>query len=294
MHPNNSGLLTILDKQTGEYQDYIPFHDDYKLVHQNSSRAFKEQKRIEELKISGRGNTWVACYHDPIKTIIQEMSLIEAGALLKLLPYLRFKTEGRIVKDGNPVGLKEIQSILGKGKTQTREILVGLEKLKVIQKHKEGRQNIYYISKTFHTMGEVLEGMRFTKLYQKRTKEILDKLKMNEAGILYKMLPYFHYSEYCLCTNPDEDDISKLNMLSREELALLIGHEPETVSRYITSLTNQNVILKMVSSKSVNYYVHPDVMFRKQMEDEKTERVREMFNEFFNRLQRSKKTEDAN
>lgn len=292
MHDRTSDILTIVDKGTGEYQDYIPMSSEYRLIHRNSSDAYKEMKRVEELRIKGRGRTWVACYHEPIKSIIKEMSLIEAGALLKLLPYLRFRTEGKITRDGDAMELKEIQQVLGKGKTQTRNILDGLENLKIIYKEKEGRRNAYYISKTFHTMGEVLEGMRFTKLYQARTKEMLDKLKMNEAGILYKMLPFFHYSEYCLCSNPDEEDITKLDMLTREELAVLIGHEPETVSRYINSLVNQNVILKMVSSKSVNYYVHPDVMFRKQTEDEKTEKIRNLFNEFFCRLNRSKKTEE--
>jgi hypothetical protein len=292
MKNSSSGLLTILDKGTGEFQDYVPLNSEYNIVHKNSAASYKEHRRIEELKLNGRGRTWVACYHDPIKNIAKEMSLIEAGALLKLLPYLRFKTEGKITRDGEAMQLKEIQQVLGKGKTQTRNILNGLEKLKVVFKEKDGRQNSYFISKTFHTMGEVLEGMRFTKLYQKRTKEMLDKLKMNEAGILYKMLPFFHYSEYCLCSNPDEEDVTKLDMLTREELAELIGHEPETVSRYINTLMNQNIILKMVSSKSVNYYVHPDVMFRKQAEDEKTEKIRDMFNEFFCRLNRSKKIEE--
>lgn len=286
-----SNMLTMIDKDTGEYTDYVPLQEDYKMVHINSAQAYKERMRVDELKLVGRGKTWVACYHDPIKSVIKEMSLIEAGSLLKLLPYLRFKAEGKIAHEGETMSLKDIGSILGKGKTQTTSILDALERLKVIVKQKDGRKNAYYISKTFHTMGEVLEGMRFTKLYQKRTKEMLDKLKLNEAGILYKMLPYFHYSEYCLCSNPNEEDTNLLHMLSREELAELIGHEPETVSRYIALLTNQNVILKMTSSKSVNYYVHPDVMFRKQTEDEKTVRMRDMFNDFFNRLQRSKNTD---
>lgn len=285
-------MLTLLDKETGEFHDYVAYDDNYKLVHKNSAEAYKEHKRLETLKTLGRGKTWVACYHDPIKEIIQEMTLTEAGAVLKLLPYLHFKAEGKIAKDGNSLGAKEIGDLLNKGKTQTRAIIERLDALKVIVKQKEGRKNVYYISKMFHTMGEVLEGMRFTKLYQKRTKEILDQLKLNEAGLLYKMLPYFHYSEYCLCTNPDEEDATKLDLLTREELAVLIGHEPETVSRYINALINQNVILKMTASKSVNYYVHPDVMFRKQVEDERTEQIRELFNQFFERLKRSKKTEE--
>ena len=285
-------MLSLLDKETGEIQDFVPYDENYKLIHKHSSDAYKEHKRMEELKIQGRGKTWVACYHDPIKETIQEMTFTEAGAVLKLLPYLQFKSEGKIIKDGNTLGAKEIGELLNKGKTQTRAIIERLEELKVIVKHKEGRKNVYYISKLFHTMGEVLEGMRFTKLYQKRTKEILNQLKLNEAGLLYKMLPYFHYSEYCLCKNPDEEDPLKLDLLTREELAELIGHEPETVSRYMNALINQNVVLKMIASKSVNYYVHPDVMFRKQMEDERTEQIREMFNQFFERLKRSKVSEE--
>ena len=224
MTSSNLKSYHLIDAETGETKSLIEMSPDYKIIHQETSDAYKKKLRLEELKQLGRGKSWVACYHEPIKNIVKEMSFTEAGALLKLLPYLQFRSEGKMIRDGKYLGLKEIEHILGKGKTQTRSILQGLEKLNVLIKVKQGRSNIYFINKLFHTMGEVLEGMRFTKLYQKRTKEILDKLKLNEAGLLYKILPYCHYSRFALCENPDEEDINLLNMLTREELASLIGY----------------------------------------------------------------------
>ncbi|MFP5111598.1 hypothetical protein ACSU64_04340 [Bacillaceae bacterium C204] len=43
------------------------------------------------------------------------------------------------------------------------------------------------------------------------------------AGLLYAILPYFHYKTFLLCTNPNEEDDKALDPMSESELAELLG-----------------------------------------------------------------------
>ncbi len=173
----------------------------------------------------------------------------------------------------------DIQRIFKRSKRATSELLSELEQLGVITIVKEGRSNVFYIAAEFHTMGKAENSDNFTKLYQVHLSEVIDGLELNDVGLLYKVLPYFHYSEYYLCANPNEQDTSKLTHLDREGLADAIGHEPETVSRLIAKLQGRRAILTTKSGKTVRYLVHPDLMFRQQMETEWTRSVRKMFDQ---------------
>src|SRR5699024_7048987 len=120
---------------------------------------------------------------------------------------------GKLIKDGKPLKQADIQRIFKRGRTATRDILNELQAKGIISIQKEGRSNVFYISAEFHEKGSVRESESFTKLYQVRTREITDDLALHEAGILYKILPYFHYTEYYLVDNPDEEDTSKLRYI---------------------------------------------------------------------------------
>ena len=198
--------FTAFNEKTGEIQELIKLGPDYMLVHKNSSKAYKEKMRLEELRQGGRGRNWVACYHEPIRETSKEMTLFECGTVLKLLLYISFKDQGVLTLNSQPMKLKDIQTVIKKGETQTRAILTSLEEKTILRKEKRGRNNVYIMNPDFHTMGEILESVSFTKLFQSKTKELLDDINLNQAGILYKILPYFHYTKCLLCLNPDEQE----------------------------------------------------------------------------------------
>src|SRR5690606_7780038 len=206
--------LRIIDVSTGELAGA-----DYSIRHRNQDAAYSEIAEKERYKIATKDRHWVASYHDPIEEISKELTLTETGAIIKLLPYMRFKSEGKLIMNGKPLKQADIQRIFKRGKTATIDILKTLEDKGVISVLKEGRSNVYFISARFHEMGSVKDTERFTKLYQVRTREITDSLDLHEAGILYKILPYFHYSEYYLVDNPNESDTSKLRDIEHGELA---------------------------------------------------------------------------
>ncbi|MGG0793165.1 hypothetical protein ABE137_03935 [Brevibacillus laterosporus] len=265
--------------ETGELGTFIPDGSHVTIQTDAQREATRQHFERERMKLVYRGLNWVACYHEAILGIIRDLTLIEAGALIKLLPFLRFKSEGKLVQDGKPLKQTDIARVLGRGKTQTTEILRRLEELGVISCEKEGRSNVYYISVDFHSMGGVLTGASFTKLYQVKAREIAEELTLSEIGLLYKILPFFHYQTYYLCDNPDEENPEVIRHLNREQLAEKIGHDPQTVSELVGKLRSKGVLMTTGSRNTTHYLVHPDVMFRKEYEDEYTRVVRRMFEE---------------
>lgn len=265
--------LNVIDIETGELVT------DGSVYIRSKTQDNGYQKRLEKERYiySTRDRNWVASYHDPIERISKELSLTETGAIIKLLPYMRFKTRGKLIKDGKPLKQADIQRIFKRGKTATREILRILEEKGVIEVQKEGRANVFYISAEFHEIGNVDESERFTKLYQVRTREITEKLALHEAGILYKILPYFHYERYYLCANPNESDKDNLRYINRKELAQIVGLNEDDVSRTVNKLRDLGALMSTKSGRSVRYLVHPDLMFRQATETEWTKAVREMF-----------------
>lgn len=276
-----SNVFTYVD-ENGEERISAPV-DSHKVVNLNQSKAYRQKLERERQQSLNRGRTWVACYHEPIRAIVKQLSLTEAGAIIKLLPYLRFKSGGRLINEGAPLKQKDIQRILGRGRDATIAIIKRLESFGIIDVEKKGRKNEYRFNADYHSIGTVIDDTSFTKLYQVKTREKIKKLSLNQAGMLYKILPFFHYDNYYLCANPDEQDPKVIEHLSREQLAELIGHKPETVSRMMTALRNAGIIMQQRASKSETYIVHPDVMFRRGKETEYTQVIRKQFAELARR-----------
>lgn len=273
-----SSLPVGINRDTGEIGRFIPEGQGYEVIsptQRTARRKHVQRARAIEMRV---GMRWVACYHDTIRTITRDLTLTEAGALIRLLPFLRFKGDGRLIENGKPLKQADIQRIIGRSKANTTAVLKRLEELGVISKEVSGRSNVYAFNGEFHTYGSVHDGVKFTKLYQYHANEITRDLDLNELGLLYKILPYFHYQTYYLCANPDEPEETAIEHLTRERLADLIGHEPETVSRLVSRLQSKGVILSTKAVNSVNYIVHPDVMYRQETEDvEYTAFVRKLF-----------------
>lgn len=274
-HRYFSGVFSYVD-ENGEQRISAPSHT-HKIVSLAQSDAFKAMQQAENFKLATKDRDWVASYNDPIREIITGLTLTEAGAIIKLLPFLRFTSEGKLIKDGKPLKQTDIQRIFKRGKAATIKILDRLKEIGIIIVEKEGRSNVFHISANFHTMGYVRDGEKFTKLYLVKTRDITSDLDLNEVGLLYKILPFFHFSECYLCDNPHEDNPRVIKHLTREELAERVGLDVTTVTLAITKLQRKGAILSTKSGRTVRYLVHPDIMFRQKIDTDWTRSVRKMF-----------------
>lgn len=260
-----------INAETGEIMKGYTLHSPDQQV---AARQWFEKKMNEYMNRDSR--RWVAAYQTTIKEISRNLTLSQAGAIIKLLPYMRFKADGKLIDGGKPLKQAEIARIFKRSRNVTADILRELEELGVITIIKEGRSNSFYISAKFHSMGE-LNGERFTKIYIGKLSDVCKDLEINEVGLLYKVLPYFHYSEFYLCSNPNEQQPEKLQHLDRNGLAEAVGHDVATVSHLVAKLSAKKVMLSTKSGNSVRYLVHPDLLGRQKIESEWARSVRKLF-----------------
>jgi len=262
----------VIDYETGE-----DLTGDYSLRHRDQDEGYRKALDKERFLHAEKGRHWVASYHDAVTEVSRLLTLTETGAIIKLLPYMRFKAHGKLIKDGKALKQADIQRIFKRGKTATVDLLRTLEDKGVISVVKEGRSNAYYISARFHEIGSVDTAASFTKLYQVRTRQITDDLDLNEAGVLYKILPYFHFSECVLVANPNETDIEALEYVDNGELADRVGLDRSHLTRTVAKLRSKGAIMTTTSGKSTRYYVHPDLMYRQARNTKTADAVRTMF-----------------
>jgi CRP-like cAMP-binding protein len=215
------------------------------------------------------GRNYFVSYNDAVSEIVRDLTLIEAGALVKLLLTLKLKGEGRVASSKT-----ELSRILGRAKSSSGAIVDRLMDIGVLEYDGE----YYCINAKYHTMGDTVAGELFTKVYTVRAREMIDGLKLNEIGMLYKIIPFFHYSEYYLCVDSNTDK-AFIDYMGREGLANAIGHDVSTVSKIMSKLQSVGALLVTGSHQEVRYLVHPDLMFRQAegVETEWTKAVRKLF-----------------
>ena len=119
----------------------------------------------------------------------------------------------------------------------------------------------------------------FIKLMKGKLCELVKCLSTDALGLLYKIIPYFHYETFRLTDTPNESDLTKVKHLSHAKLAKLLGKKEVTIEKYMNELSAKGVILSTKSKNSINYYVHPDVLWSsKNPNTDSADSLRNMFN----------------
>jgi predicted transcriptional regulator len=258
-------------------------------VPEASNAIIRTQEEIERAKLFAtmqtrkrfhHGRNYVVSYNESVASVISDLSLTDAGAMVKIMLQLRINGDGKLLKgsiiNAKPMNKTDIAKVLSRSKKNANMIIDRLESLELLIVKPDG----IYVNKRFHSMGGRISNEEFTKLYTVRAKEITGNLRLNEIGMLYKIIPFFHYSEYYLCVNPNADK-SLIEYIGRETLAESIGHDVSTVSKVISRLQSVGAILVTGTRNEVRYLVHPDLLFRQSegYESEWTAAVRKLFDD---------------
>jgi hypothetical protein len=266
--------------EDGEIGYFVPEASNATIRTPEELERAKHYATLPKKKRFHHGRNYVVAYNDAVSDIIRNLTLIEAGAMVKIMLQLRINGEGKLLKGSmvhpEPMNKADIARVLGRSKSNASSLVDRLVSLELL----ESKQDGFYVNKRFHTMGERIANGVFTKVYTVRAKEITDKLRLNEIGMLYKIIPFFHYSEYYLCVNPNADK-SLIDYIGRETLADAIGHDVGTLSKIMSRLQSVGAILVTGTRKEVRYLVHPDLMFRQAegLETEWTNAVRKLFDD---------------
>lgn len=140
-------------------------------------------------------------------------------------------------------------------------------------------------------MGEpIREGESFTKIMQKATKNKLrllqkgkfDGLTLEQIGLLYKIIPYFHWSKFYLVENPDEQDPDKLQPFDLKKLAEKLGLSYKTLKRHMSGLMKAGIVMKSSAYGRHIYTVNPQILYRIDQETAETASYKQRVIEEFN------------
>lgn len=266
--------------EDGEIGYFVPEASNATIRTPEELERAKRYATTPKKKRFHHGRNYVVSYNEAVSEIIRDLTLTEAGAMVKIMLQLRVNGDGLLLKGSmvqpEPMNKTDIARVLGRSKSNANALVDRLVSLDLLESTPDG----FYVNKRFHTMGGRIADEVFTKVYTVRAKEIVDKLRLNEIGMLYKIIPFFHYSEYYLCVNPNADK-SLIEYIGRETLASAIGHDVATVSKVMSRLQSVGAILVTGTRKEVRYLVHPDLMFRQVegYESQWTRAVRKLFDD---------------
>ncbi|MFJ7753055.1 hypothetical protein ACQKGI_15070 [Peribacillus muralis] len=256
----------IVEEGTGDVVDEIT-----RSTEQEKRYAAEKQKREDYIR---KSKSFIACFPKELRTINQELTLIEAGAAMRLLGFLRWKEKGRLIDGGKSLTVKDLAKIFKKGLTATKDILNRLESFELVSRLREGQANAFFINPRFFQFGGKINSKDFTKLFVVESRNLVNDLSIQEAGLLWKIIPHFNYENYYLCVNPTEKDAKHM---SRETLAAHIKHDPKTVGKLMSGLNIKGAVLITQTLGSKRYLINPDLMYRKSYDDETTRNVQGMF-----------------
>lgn len=254
----------LVDMKTGTILKELKEGD--KIVSKDQSEAYKQ--RLDYMSRENKSK-WIACHHESIENINKELSLINAGAILKLIPYMSFNNDGILVIDDRYLKKSDIQNIIGRNEKTSRGIYKNLIELGVLIEYKDSNKTYIKVNEKYHTFGKInISNLKFTKIFIKKLKELSDILKLNELGLLYKVLPYFHYSQYYLVRNPNESDLNKLEFINRNELAALLEVTPQNIHILLSKMKKSKSLIVTESGRTVRYLIHPDLLYRDKIDTE--------------------------
>lgn len=261
----------LIDLETKELLQEIRPKTKQQLLYGAKKNAIREYR-------SNGGRNFIACFPQELRKINHEITLIEAGAAMRLLGYLRWNENGRLIDKGKSLTVKDLSKIFGKGLTATKDILKRLESFDLVGRARDGKSNAFFINPRFFQFGGGTKTKDYTKLFIVKSRNLVEELSIQEAGLLWKVIPYFHFATYYLCENYTEKDAQIIRHMSRETLASHIGHDRKTVGKLMSGLNKKGAVLITQANGSRRYLINPDLIYRKILDkDVYTRSVRELF-----------------
>lgn len=302
--------LVGLDKSTGELIEDVEVYQKgefERFVNEAAEKRFNELKieedkkkqrqreglnkarQIEEARANGEGLEFIQCIQEPLTKLVSEPELTECGYFMRLLSYMRQKNRGLLTDGKEPLDQAKIQKIFNLKERQTRGILTKLEKYGLIKSQmvvrSKRRSKIYYVNEVYHTRSKQ-KGKKalFVKLMKDELDKNVQRLSNDALGLLYKIIPFFHYKNFMLTTTPNEIDLDKVKGLSLAGLAKLLNHDEDTIDKHMNELNDNGIVIYTKSKKSHVCYVNPDVLWSDtepntdEADKLRADFLREMFN----------------
>ena len=222
-----------------------------------SDKAYRNMKHYEDKRHFTQVND------KECSLVYKTISIELAGVLMNLFVYMELGESGKVKFDGKRIGAKELAKILGKSERKTKDYLVELESLGYIKSEKEGRRKVYSVSTQLATRGERMNKGYFTRLYLVRLRDALKVLTIQEAGLLFFMIPHMNTSTFVLCSNPYEINPDKVELWNRKQLTEACGLSLVQVKRLTASLMKKQVLIGVKTHRTA-IILSPELISRNE------------------------------
>lgn len=275
---SNSELHRYYDDDTKRTLIIAP-EDEYTV---KRTETIEQQREYFERKRAIESDTrhYVNCYHDPVRELNETLAVNELGTVAKLLPYIKMNSGGKLFYEGKRMGIVEVRKAIGKGQRQATTLVTALVDRGVLFAEYEGKRLVYGVSEKFHTIGHTLANQYYTKVYQTKLRADLKEVSIQAAGVLYKALPFFHYTRYYLCHNPNANEgTEEIRHLTQRNFAELVNVDRKVVERAVKELSRNGFLMISEAYGASVIMVNPDVMFRQKVANEYTEYIRYQFSQ---------------
>lgn len=262
--------------ETGEKHVFA----SYRTVEQE--QAYQDKRKREESRKKAKAFTFSDM--ENAKEAIEMLTTVELGYFLVLQTYVRYEDNILVKSTHNPVPMnrgdigealginnrshikKHIDNFLEKGLLLTRTVIVSGKEVEAFvinpDYHFKGKTKNTKVVKTF--------SEQIRKLYCENSSK--KKKKPADMGFLYLILPYIHYENNVLCSNPFETNPENINALSIADICEITGLDKKNVQAKINSLKwdGMTVFAKLIKGRKIQLKVNPFVFYRKDGEPDKS------------------------
>lgn len=220
------------------------------------------------------------------------VTLNQLGVFFKLSLYLQMNAGGLLMHDTGrgkygirPLTTNDMQKLLKRGKKSTLKALEELEKIGAVIRDNSQRPTLYYINEDLVRCGSTGGAFdNFTKVYKEEAKQLLSKLSDRQAGAIFKLMPFAHKDTYVLCTNPQEFEPSKVEILSSRDIAKILGIAYSSARTLLSTLINDGAMISVSGAKTGvkgrGYVISPYVCDRGVLNNPLEGEIKRLYRQF--------------
>ena len=247
--------LGIINLETGELVKKVD-----QTREKISVRSHKQNESYRKLKQEGKSRSFVFSEMKSMEEVASMLTTNQLGYLLVLITYIDY--EGKIVKaNREPMHSTEIQKTLKLEKKESTfyDFLNSCLQSGVISEE----TGAYFVNDQFHFKGKSGETP-LVKVYSTTIRQLFAKNKISDLGNIYLLQSRVHKTKNVLVHNPNEQDESKIEFMTRGDIAELLGISEKQVGVIIRRLTidDMKVVASMKVGSTTRYVVTPEIFAR--------------------------------
>ena len=279
--------------------------EEHQKLIESTGKKREHQKQYAMLGQEVKKRTHLRVLTDKTKEIKLNMTAKTLGMMMMILGETKWMTEdadrGLLVKDGQPMRVKDFAQLFGKSQRPTMTILKELDDAGFLIRRGETASVKYYINPEFNIMGKsIAQEGNFTRLYHEDIKELMSterlvdgemkRLSPEALGYFYKLMAFMSLNFNCLAHNPEETDKANLKLIFKKDLPALTNTSRPSVTKYLNELNTFGVIgeFKLYGNKSL--IPNPKYAFRGD-NYETYRQVTEAFSAIANKMDQQEETQ---